>query len=314
MSIFPNIKIVAWVLLLFIVLNILPYIVVRASAKTNAVKIFEDSKSQPEFAGSVRIAVYNIAHGRGGRHGAENWNGETRKEKTQRLYKIAHFLKQQEVDVVVLNEVDFESHWSLNLNQAEIIANKAEFPYRVEQRNYDLYHPFFKLRFGNAVLSKYPVDSARLLEFTPLSLFEKVVFGNHDAAVVNLVLDENEILTIAAIHMEVREKESRLDNFETIQQLSSKSNVPVVLAGDFNSVKNLNGESTSLIDKLTDIDGVEYYPSIFTSDQNTYTFPSEKPIETLDWVIAPPSIDILRGQIPRVNWSDHLPIIVDLRI
>jgi endonuclease/exonuclease/phosphatase family metal-dependent hydrolase len=306
-------KYVAWALILFFLINIIPHIVVRIFAVSNAVQSFALSEIPIKFNGTVKVAVYNVAHGRGGKYGGKNWNGESREEREARLFSIANFLKQQDVDVVILNEVDFDSQWSHNLNQAEIIAKKAGFPYRVEQRNYNLYHPLFKLQFGNAVLSKYPIDNARLLEFTPLSMLEKMVFGNHDGAVVDLVLNENKKLSIAALHLEYRESDSRLKTFKILRQLSSTTSIPTILAGDLNSVKGSGGNKHTLIDKLTGIDGVGYYPNSSSGD-SSYTFPSENPVKTLDWVLVPPSVQILQGQIPKVNWSDHLPLIVDLKI
>ncbi|MFT5116873.1 MAG: endonuclease/exonuclease/phosphatase family metal-dependent hydrolase [Kiritimatiellia bacterium] len=310
---YKKIKYTVWALVLFFLINIIPHVVVRILAASNAVQSFELAGIPMQFNGTITVAVYNIAHGRGGKYGGKNWNGESGEERERRLLSIAHLLKQQDVDVVILNEVDFDSDWSHNLNQAEMIAKKADFPYRVEQRNYSLYHPFFKLQFGNAILSKYPIDNARLLEFMPLSMLEKMVFGNHDGVVVDLVLNENKKLSIVALHLEVRDGDSRLKTFSILQQLASTTSIPTILAGDFNSVKGAGGNRPSIIDKLTDIDGVGYYPNA-SSNESSYTFPSKNPVKTLDWILVPSSIKILQGQVLKVNWSDHLPLIVDLKL
>lgn len=300
-------------LALIALINILPHIVVRLFAHSNAVKAFETSTIRPEFTGTIKIATYNIAHGRGGKYGSRNWTSESKSDRESRLKSIASFLNESDVDIVILNEVDFHSNWSHNQNQAEIIARHANFPYRVEQRNYDFYHPFFRLQFGNAVLSKYPIDQAKFLEFTPLSKLEKLTFGNHDGVVANLRLREEIEISIAALHLEVRDSASRLSTYGILEELITRTDVPTILAGDLNSEMSYTGEKQSTIDKLSSIDGVEYSPNSTVAGKN-HTFPSENPTRTLDWILAPPGTNIIKGEIPKVAWSDHLPLIVEIEL
>jgi len=44
------------------------------------------------------------------------------------------------------------------VNQAAWTADRAGYPHYATQRNYDVSLPFFKMRFGNAVLSRWPID------------------------------------------------------------------------------------------------------------------------------------------------------------
>ena len=111
----------------------------------------------------LRIGTFNIAHGRG--TASSNWQGGDEAERLARLREIAQLVQERQLDVLVLNEVDFSAAWSSHLNQAEFIASAAGFPYRVEQRNIDAATPLFSFRFGNAVLSKYPIIEVSLIEF-----------------------------------------------------------------------------------------------------------------------------------------------------
>ena len=293
--------------------SILPYVVVRYFSAENAVKVFIESPREIDFNGTIRVAAYNIAHGRGGKYGGDNWNAETRGEREARLRLIADFLSAQAVDIVILNEVDFSSHWSYSQNQAEFIARHAGFSYRVEQRNYDLYHPLFKLQFGNAILSRYPINSAELLPFTPLSKFESVVFGNHDGVIAELSLNNEINISIVGLHLEVRDPGSRLKAFSVLEELISRADKPTFLAGDFNAEKSFDSGSDSVIDRLAEIDGVDYFPRPSFSSDN-FTFPSEKPSKTLDWIFIPSSAKVLQGTVPQVLWSDHFPVIVEIEI
>ena len=89
-----------------------------------------------------------------------NWQGGTLKERETRLTQIADLLRDLDADIVVLNEVDFDSSWSSSTNQARYLAKQAGYPYWAEQRNLDFRILIWKWRFGNAVLSKYPIIEA----------------------------------------------------------------------------------------------------------------------------------------------------------
>lgn len=91
---------------------------------------------------TLRIGAYNIAHGRGTADG--NWSGGDENERRGRLNAIAELITAADLDVVVLNEVDFAATWSYHVNQAAWIAEATEFPYWVEQRNLD-----FRFAYGS---------------------------------------------------------------------------------------------------------------------------------------------------------------------
>lgn len=72
----------------------------------------------------LKILVWNIAHGRGDvpEGGLSNWKGGTDDDRIVRLIHIADVLREVDADLVILNEVDFETQWSGHLNQGEILA------------------------------------------------------------------------------------------------------------------------------------------------------------------------------------------------
>lgn len=294
-------------------INILPHIIVRLLANSNAVQVFETSGTPVKFNGRITIAAYNIAHGRGGKYGAKNWTEESPKDRESRLISMAKFLKKNDVDIVVLNEVDFNADWSHNQNQAEIIARHANFPYRVEQRNYDAYHPFFRLQFGNAVLSKFPISAAKLVAFTPLSKFEELAFGNHDGVAATLRLSETVEISVVGLHLEVRDNATRLSASKILENIITTASAPTILAGDLNSERSFSSDGNSTIDKLLKIEGIEFFPNLSVPSENN-TFPSEYPTRTLDWILVSPNANIIDGEVAKATWSDHLPLLVEISL
>ena len=73
---------------------------------------------------SLVIGSYNIAHGRGGEYGASNWQNRSKEDLFQHLDNIANQISEANLDVIVLNEVDFRAAWSHNINQAEYLMKK----------------------------------------------------------------------------------------------------------------------------------------------------------------------------------------------
>ena len=143
-------------LLVFVVFG--PYLVSRMVANQNRIRSFEFDVGQPRSASpALRVVSFNLAHGRGPTD--DNWE-EPGMDKWDRIQKIAKLLKTLDADVVVLNEVDFNSSWSGGQDQAAAIATEAEYPYLVEQRNLDFRVLHRRWNFGNAILSKSPIHSA----------------------------------------------------------------------------------------------------------------------------------------------------------
>ena len=139
----------------------------------HTIEVPDDKSLKTE--GPVRILCYNIAHGRGPVD--SNSEGGNRQVREDRLNKIAELLKNINADVVVLNEVDFDTSWSYSVNQAAFLAEKAGYAYRVEQRNLDFRFLLWKWRFGNAVLSKFPISKAEVIDLPGYSALETALAG-----------------------------------------------------------------------------------------------------------------------------------------
>jgi len=95
-------------------------------------ELFPEALVFPED-GRIRIATYNICKGKGNE--ANTRPMEQAAEMFARLDAIAGLLVSEKADIVVLNELDFDSLPTGRINQAEYIAKKAGFPFLVEQRD-----------------------------------------------------------------------------------------------------------------------------------------------------------------------------------
>ena len=104
------------------------------------------------------IGTFNIAHGRG--LAESNWRGSSIRQRKQRLEAIAAVI--QDLDIVVLNEVDFFAPWSWFVNQARCLRKTARFSFMATQHTCRV--PF--LRYGNVTLSRFPLTDCETIDLT----------------------------------------------------------------------------------------------------------------------------------------------------
>ena len=140
----------------------------------------------------------------------------------------------------MLNEVDFDSVWFGHLNQAELIAREAGFPFWAEQRNIDMALPFIRIRYGNAMLSRYPILAARRLPFAGHHALETIFLGKKQGLVCTVDLSGAHRLRVLAVHLEHRLEARRLRAAYLIDEERLASTVPLIAAGDFNPPSSLS--------------------------------------------------------------------------
>ena len=297
----------------------------RLQSRSRAVSLEHRSDISAPATDPARfnLGTYNIAHGRGGIYGASNWSGSTA-DKVERLKKIAALLASLDLDVVVLNEVDFSSVWSGHRDQATIIAEAGGYPYIARQRNIDAWLPFFELRFGNAVLSRYPITAAELRTFEPYSRLETVLLGNHDALLTRLALPSGPV-ALWALHLEHRNRATRVAAATDVLRAMAGIEEPVFIAGDLNSrlPGSLGGTgpgqaptATSLLMGMHGpgpVPGLTAFPTP-KADGSHKTFPSQKPDRIIDWIFYPDPWRLVSGSVVQSPLSDHLPVVVSLTL
>ncbi|MEN8127334.1 MAG: endonuclease/exonuclease/phosphatase family protein, partial [Planctomycetota bacterium] len=233
----------------------------------------------------------------------------------ERLKQIAQLLKEEQLDIVVLNEVDFCSFWSGHVNQARLIAEEAGYPYRVEQRNVDVAVPFFSLRFGNVILSKYPIIEAVFLDYPHSSAFEEALHGGlKEGVVATLALPDGSRIQVAAVHLSLEGETIRRASVQQILDVQRRSSLPMIAMGDFNST------ASGLPAHYTDVAGHNAIDTLRANGQLTtlwpempvaqkaLTFPSKKPGKIIDWIFVSPDWQIETKTVISSDLSDHLPV------
>ena len=253
---------------------------------------------------ALRVGAYNIAHGRGGKLGESNWTSEVRKEEEAHLHKIAAQITEADLDIVVLNEVDFNASWSGGRNQARLIAEKSGFPYVAELYNIDIVLPFFKLQFGNAILSKLPLKDLQAIELPHVKRWEVYLAGKKNALEATVDFQGREV-RIVTIHLETRDKAVRMESVEILLDRINQSDIPYILLGDFNSQRSEPGTESTAVETLITRGGFK----TDTVAESWKTLPSESPKYGIDWILANAPLETYNSRIINSPLSDHLMVI-----
>ena len=290
-------------------LVLVPYAFSRIASSWRRVTVHAQPSldSSTAIAPSLRVACYNIAHGRG--QSQSNWTGESRQTRKKRLDEIAELIKSVDADIVVLNEVDFDSSWSHSVNQAAYLAEAAGYPYRAEQRNLDFRVLFWTWRFGNAVLSRVPIHEAKTVDFPSYSMIETVLAGKKRGLNCSVEFDGARV-SIAAVHLSHRS--------EAIRAKCTELMTASILVGDFNSTpKGFPGTVTdndegNAIDRLDATSRFQRRPLNPPHKDTEMTYHSAAPQSIIDWVLVSTDWHIADYQAVPSLLSDHRMVVAEL--
>jgi len=234
------------------------------------------------FQGKLRIGAFNIAHGRGSVPSGSNWTGGNSEERSNRLDAIADLILTEDLDIVILNEVDFSSVWSGHIDQAQYISKRSKLHHVVKQTNYEASVPFFRIHFGNAILSRYPIFEASLLELPVLKSSENTLFGAKHGMVANILLRPDLFIHMLPVHLEARDEEVRKKSLKTLLSATGSERF---LVGDFNMTP----------------DSLEPLLPVHTGP----TFPSSDPSRRIDWIFYPQNWRCTESRAIATDLSDH---------
>jgi endonuclease/exonuclease/phosphatase family metal-dependent hydrolase len=305
--------------LLFLLL--FPYLFSRMASPWRMVKIYSRTtvfSNQPDESGELRVVAYNIAHGRGNARNTSNWTGESTEERLKRLNEIAALLTDLDADVVVLNEVDFDSSWSHGINQARHLAEQAGYPFWAEQRNLDFRFLFWTWRFGNAVLSRHPIIEAEVIDLPGFSRWETLLAGKKRGLLCTLEMHGREV-RLAAVHLSHRSESLRVQSAQLLSDLFANNGPPLIVAGDLNSTppgfpragKDAQGQNAI---SVFDESGQFQRHPVFAPEIDDMTFHSSEPLSVIDWILIPRSWEFLDYQALSAEYSDHRPVLTVMTV
>ncbi len=243
----------------------------------------------------MRLLLYNIRYGIGlGRAmhlpvpGAGYLLGNR-----SNLQRITDFIKAQDPDIVGLVEVDTGSIRSRRVNQAEAIA-KALGHYSAYQCKYgtgsfNARLPIIRKQ-GNAFLAAPRVHGERF------HYFDKGI----KRLIIELELDDCAVFLVH-LSLKYRHRQAQLHH---LHDLVVASNKPVLVAGDFNTF--WGNHEIYLFMRAAGLENANI--------RGLPSYPSKAPRKELDFVLYSQGVTVNDFFIPKVTFSDHLPLVCDFEV
>lgn len=228
---------------------------------------------------TIRILAYNIHHGEG-------------MDLRLDLERVAAIINDLQPDLVALQEVDRSVERTEFVDQAAVLAELTGL-----HAEFGAFMPYQGGDYGMAVLSRWPVVNATN---------HRLPDGAEPRSALAVRVREPEgdrELEFVGIHL-YRTAEERLAQAQQLAEVYASADVPVILAGDFNStpdspVIELLARSWSFVDKGAD----------------RLTFSSMTPEREIDFVAYRPAAQfrvVAQRLLDDPVTSDHRPVFVEL--
>jgi len=236
---------------------------------------------------------------------------------------IVDFLKEQDADIVVLQEVQQSEDTTLPVQYRSLSALRAElgYPYNDFAQILTDEFPWGNIPSGNAVLSKYPITSSRVVYFdneeraaTPRMPFDPESWPVTPRALQHVTIEAQDkvmnILNLQGVwdldgdHVSPQREKMR---DVILQTAAGKSHV--IIAGDTNAkVSN---------PVMQDIE--KEYINVFGDTLKT-TFNMRRKdnpgyaTAVVDLIYTSHDIKTVKADCPDVDISDHLPLVAEFEI
>ena len=258
--------------------------VVTLAACSSQLKSRSSAKNSPVL---IRVMAYNIHHA-----------NPPSKPGLIDIEAIAKAIKDQNPDLVALQEVDVNTIRSGKFNQAEEIAKRLGmsffFAKAIDHEGGD---------YGIAILSKYAMTETQISRLPT----EASTKGEPRVlATAKITLPDGRIIRFGSTHLDAqKEATNRELQIKEINRITADEKLPLIIAGDFNA--SPGSTVINLLDQS------------FTRScqQCEFTIPVIKPNKTIDFIAFTPkskfsvqSINV----IPERYASDHLPVLGVLQL
>ena len=279
-----------------------------------------------QHSSSLRVMTYNIGYA----SGLKNNQGAilTRDEVEKNLEEIAVTLQKQNPDLVFLQEVDFHSARSFDIDQLKFLTEKLRMPYAAYavtwNKNYVAwpYWPFSRhfghIVSGQALLSRFPIREQTLLAFEkpPKNAFWYNWFYLDRIVQVLQLEVGSQLVSACNVHLEAFDSATRIAQLEKLAlNLKTSRGSWQIVAGDFNLDANAYQDSTSpraAERKLLEDFATENGLSWVGKEQDYQTVPSWKPQEWLDHIFYSKFELKQSAVVSETTASDHFPLQAEL--
>jgi endonuclease/exonuclease/phosphatase family metal-dependent hydrolase len=209
------------------------------------------------------------------------------------LDNIISFIKDQDPDIVGLIEVDIGSVRSGRVNQAEAIATSLG------------HYSCYECKYGEESVNQYlPILRKQANAFLAGPRVAGERFHYFDTGIKRLIIElELEEVAVFLVHLSLKYRHRHVQ-LRSLYELIRHCQKPVIVAGDFNTF--WGQDEIFLFMQAAGLRSA--------NQQGLPSYPSRAPRMELDFILYGQGVEVTGFQLPRVTFSDHLPLVCDFRL
>lgn len=232
--------------------------------------------------------------------------------------ELLEFLRSEDADIVFLQEVynGAAAHLKPNFRTMQVLTDRLDYAHQVFDEAFVQRYGEDYIPIGNALLSKLPVLSHRpiLLTEAALPYYEEkpehwpimpALLQHAELKLTNKTLDVYNLHGVWDLDGDAYTDRRQIMSKEILKAISGKKNV--ILAGDTNA-KSSNRAVREIEADLRPVFGQELKT---TFNMRRKTNPGYG-TAAVDLMFVSPDIKIVSKNVPDIDVSDHLPLVVEL--
>lgn len=238
-------------------------------------------------------------------------------EKAENIIKV---VKQINPDILCFQEVTIGSKFNNKKDVAKFIAKELGYNYNFsEAHKYEFpITPKGESNYGgNAIFSRFPiVKNSNFSIINPQDLSD-LPYERRTCAVSEIKINTNKQIKVATSHASYNNKfienREKIIEIQKLVNFFKQNNKDLIFSADLNITPN--SRSVKLIEKVLKHCGPSYEEPTWTTKAFDFMgFKEYKLNWRVDYVFATEDIKVISSNIVKTEYSDHLPIILEIEI
>ena len=246
-----------------------------------------------------------------------------------RLDQIIETIAASGADVVLLQEVDFASRRTHDVDQLQYIAAALGWGFVARVITWECRYlpaPFWppwrhtgRLRAGQGIISRYPLvqNTRQRLSQSPAQPLLSPLFAPYHTVQMVDVQCGGRTVRLLNVHLELYDVATRQRQAEELVAFVRQVATPnCVLMGAFQAVLATHGVPDSGQDRTMEMITTGLRDRLRIVADTSPTYPAAAPRDRLDHVLVGPGLQAVETQVIRLDTpvSDHLPLLVSLAL
>lgn len=308
-------------------------------------KIDSHKEASVETKSKLKIMSWNMSYAHGVGSEGNGYIKHPKEHYEKNLKLISDFVRESDVDILLLQEIDFDSSRTYSVDQAKKISELTglkHIAYAPTWDNQYIPFPYFpvsnqfgKMNSGGAIISRYPIVDNQVFLFdkpaaNPFWYNAFYLFRFFQASKIEV---GGKSFYVGNLHIEAFDKAARMKEAKKITELKNElTSAPwLLVGGDFNSTpayassrSNFEGypeddyeeDDTLKIfnESFKDLKEVLSEEEYLRDEKSWFTFPTNSPQRRLDYLYVNEGVSVLDKSVGSSTISDHFPLIIEIDI